>query len=250
MEELQLLMDSIQKLLPGIKFTMETSLVEISFLDTTVFKHGNPHTGYVLKTRIHQKALNKYLYVPYTSAHNNNTKRGFIKGELIRACRLCSLEEDFNTFRRLFRDRLMQRGYPRSYVNKVYITINYENRMQYLQPPEKSPGSNLIFKTRSCQRQRDMKIGSTLNVLPYYTTGFGPNVKPLVSLKSGTLLRKYFCRNPTGYKLEFNPSNSQWTVKPDKSSPTTESNYAARAANFPPDIITDFEFDMKSEFIW
>ncbi|KAJ7467915.1 hypothetical protein FB451DRAFT_1039813 [Mycena latifolia] len=46
-------------------------------------------------TPSHQKALNAYLYIPWSSCHSTDSKHTWVKGELIRYVRICSKEPDF-----------------------------------------------------------------------------------------------------------------------------------------------------------
>ncbi|KAJ7254842.1 hypothetical protein C8J57DRAFT_949135, partial [Mycena rebaudengoi] len=56
--------------------------------------------------------LNAYLYIPWNSCHSLNSKRAWVKGELIRYVRICSRESDFAKIRTDFMVRLRARGYP------------------------------------------------------------------------------------------------------------------------------------------
>ena len=69
----------INNLIPGIKFTNVIHHTALEFLDTIIFKTVS-NNYFHLSFRIHQKALNKYLYLPAASKHSTALKRGFIKG--------------------------------------------------------------------------------------------------------------------------------------------------------------------------
>ncbi|THU83123.1 hypothetical protein K435DRAFT_566797, partial [Dendrothele bispora CBS 962.96] len=56
--------------------------------------------------------LNAYLYIPWNSCHSNDSKRAWVKGELIRYIRISSRLEDFAKIRKEFGIRLHARGYP------------------------------------------------------------------------------------------------------------------------------------------
>ncbi|EIM82606.1 uncharacterized protein STEHIDRAFT_64736 [Stereum hirsutum FP-91666 SS1] len=56
--------------------------------------------------------MNSYLYIPWRSCHSVESKRAWVKGELIRYVRISSREEDFLKIRGLFIKRLRMRGYP------------------------------------------------------------------------------------------------------------------------------------------
>ncbi|KAJ7758961.1 hypothetical protein DFH07DRAFT_718033, partial [Mycena maculata] len=56
--------------------------------------------------------LNAYLYIPWRSCHSLDSKRAWVKGELIRYVRLCSSETYFLKIRTDFTQRLRDHGYP------------------------------------------------------------------------------------------------------------------------------------------
>ncbi|KAJ6477663.1 hypothetical protein C8R45DRAFT_780484, partial [Mycena sanguinolenta] len=77
-------------------------------------------------TDIYQKALNTYLYIPWNSCHSENSKRAWVKGELIRYVRICSKEPDFAKIRLEFDRRLRARGYPGRWLQRVFGEIEYK----------------------------------------------------------------------------------------------------------------------------
>jgi hypothetical protein len=56
----------------------------------------------------YQKAMNKYLYLPYLSHHPYHVFRGIIKGELIRYIKTNTYEEDYISIATSFKQRLKQ----------------------------------------------------------------------------------------------------------------------------------------------
>lgn len=69
-EELLSFLDMLNTALPNIKITHNYSQFQVDFLDLVVYKCmedalGDPDGRVRLKVRTHQKALNKYLYIPY-----------------------------------------------------------------------------------------------------------------------------------------------------------------------------------------
>ncbi|KAJ7711549.1 hypothetical protein B0H16DRAFT_1249645, partial [Mycena metata] len=77
-------------------------------------------------TKVYQKALNAYLYIPWRSCHSLDSKRAWVKGELIRYVRLCSSEVDFLQIRTDFVKRLRDRGYPGRWLRAVFEEIRYK----------------------------------------------------------------------------------------------------------------------------
>ncbi|KAJ7119196.1 hypothetical protein C8R43DRAFT_857885, partial [Mycena crocata] len=77
-------------------------------------------------TSVYQKALNAYLYIPWNSCHSVESKRAWVKGELIRYVRICSRESDFARIRTDFMVRLRERGYPPRWLLNVFEEIKYK----------------------------------------------------------------------------------------------------------------------------
>ena len=123
----------LQKFAYPIKITYECSTKEINYLDLTIFNHND-----TIATKIFQKPLNKYAYIPFSSSHPRNTITGFIKGEILRYKRLSTLQEDFDNITNLFYHRLLARGYPKKFLNRIFL--------QALCPPLKQDGNNTGIK--------------------------------------------------------------------------------------------------------
>lgn len=81
--------------------------METIFLDTTVFvRGGRPFT------KVFQKQMNHYQYIPWHSAHPKNVKKAFVKGELLRYNAICSFKTDYQEAQKSLFDHLRARGYP------------------------------------------------------------------------------------------------------------------------------------------
>ena len=113
-----------------LQFTLVTHPDTLPVLDVEAYR-DNGRVAF----RIYQKALNKYLYIPFHSEHPPHTKRGFIKGELLRYVRNSSKYEDFSRVRRLFFVRLRARGYPERFLSHAFATVRYEQRFGLLHLP-------------------------------------------------------------------------------------------------------------------
>jgi hypothetical protein len=88
-----------------------------NFLDVQL--NRNPYDGKIW-TSVYQKHLNKYMYLTPTSTHAPHMFSGFIKGELTRYARLCSTPFTYEGTKRLFKKRLIQRGYSRALLNAIF----------------------------------------------------------------------------------------------------------------------------------
>jgi Reverse transcriptase (RNA-dependent DNA polymerase) len=138
---------AMNSLHPTIKITHQISLESVPFLDVTITKGHRYKAKGILDISIHQKELNKYLYLPYHSYHTIAQKLGFIKGEAIRYVRLNSSKDKYDELLQLFIERLQRRGYPLNFIQKALKDIDYNKRTEYLTPHNKEEKFiPLIFK--------------------------------------------------------------------------------------------------------
>ena len=73
----------------NLKFTFETGSL-VPFLDTWVTVDGNS-----LRTNLYSKPTDAHLYLRRDSCHPPSCTKGLVKGELLRARRICSRDDDF-----------------------------------------------------------------------------------------------------------------------------------------------------------
>ena len=137
-QELLCFINALNSELPNIKITCSYSRFELEFLDVVIYKSG-PAWGsmQVLKARTHQKALNKYLYIPYSSFHHPGKFKSFMNAELIRYVVTNSDVWWFNCMVSKFTSRLLQWGYPMSVISSAVSKVSYANRPKYLKPSAK-----------------------------------------------------------------------------------------------------------------
>jgi hypothetical protein len=122
--------DRFGKLHPNMKMEWTHSCHQIPFLDVHVSLEVAPgrlrqSSKVEVVTRVYQKALNAYLYIPWNSCHSDASKRSWVRGELIRYVRISSREEDFKKIMKMFCSRLRARGYPGRWLTSVFSDISY-----------------------------------------------------------------------------------------------------------------------------
>lgn len=130
------LREHLSNMHPSIRLTFVTSLIELAMLDLVIYKAGDR-----LLHRVHQKALNKYLYISPRSCHPPHVMRGLIKTELVRYSRNCSERLDFLRICRAFSSRLRERGFHPTFLRKVFATVQHGYH-----PPEGKGATPMIFK--------------------------------------------------------------------------------------------------------
>ena len=95
-----------------IKFTAEISDIEITFLDTCVYKGERLKKESILDVRTHFKPTETFQYTHFSSCHPPGVRKGFIKGEALRLLRTNSSKTTFEENITLIKQRLRYRGYP------------------------------------------------------------------------------------------------------------------------------------------
>ncbi|SJL17766.1 uncharacterized protein ARMOST_21327 [Armillaria ostoyae] len=115
---------------PNMKMEWSQSQLHLAFLDVHVSVEDVPgtvawSTRREIVTRVFQKSLNAYLYIPWKSCHSVQSKKAWVKGELIRYVRISSREEDFKKMQVLFIQRLRDRGYPGKWLRTVFSEVSY-----------------------------------------------------------------------------------------------------------------------------
>ena len=132
---------------PSIKLTSIISDTTIDFLDLTIYKGHIYDKCRNLDTKVFQKAMNQYLYLPHTSYHTMATKKGFIKGEAMRYARLTSSKALYQNLINTFTLRLQRRGYTLKFIHDSLRDVHWENRNEYLRVQTKQRGHiPLLFK--------------------------------------------------------------------------------------------------------
>lgn len=107
---------NINKLHPKLKiFDWTESSKTATFLDIDVLLYNN---GF--RTSVYQKELNKYFYLSPKSCHAAHTFSGFVSGELTRYARLSTHCFAYEQTKKLFYQRLLNRGYSRLYLNRIF----------------------------------------------------------------------------------------------------------------------------------
>jgi hypothetical protein len=158
-------MNDFNNLHSNFKFNWKINRFSMDFLDLHIFKGNRFNNHGLLDISTHQKELNKYLYIPFSSMHTNSAKKGFIKTELIRYVRNSSSLSDFIHISKLFFNRLRARGYPPNFIKKQFKLVRYENRKKYLEIKNKNiKGINpIFFKITYCNKINDINIAKLIH---------------------------------------------------------------------------------------
>jgi len=188
---------SLQSMERNIKLEFSDSPDSATFLDLIIFKGSRFHSQSTLDVKVHQKALNAYLYIPYKSFHPTNVKKGFIKTELQRYIRNCSAQEDYIVLKNLFWYRLRARGYPISFLTNIFNQIwYYKDRPRLLQmnpKPSSASPSDVFFTTEYNTLTNHLPLKEIL------MNSFPPTIKdpihPRIGFKKSSNLGSILCQN-------------------------------------------------------
>lgn len=127
----------MNQLHPKLKFDFVTDSIEAVFLDLAIHKGRRFRESSIFDLRVHQKSMNLYLYIPWTSFHTDASKRSFIQTELMRYVRNSSEFEDFTRLKQIFYDRLRERGYLQSFLRPLFAdAVLYSDRHYFLYPSD------------------------------------------------------------------------------------------------------------------
>ena len=115
-----------RKLRTKLKFTYETGS-SVPFLDTLVSIDGSK-----LKTTLYSKPTDAHLYLRSDSCHPKSCTKGLVKGELLRARRICTKEEDFIEAANKMKSYFMQRGFDQQAVEATISEVLTKSREEAL----------------------------------------------------------------------------------------------------------------------
>ena len=121
-----------------IKFTAEILDIEITFLDTCVYKGERFNKESKLDVRTHFKPTETFQCTHFSSCHLQGVRKCFIKGEVLRLLRTNSSKTKFEEKITLFKQRLCNRGYPDNLIDKTLSEVNFSERMSALQNKQKT----------------------------------------------------------------------------------------------------------------
>ena len=177
--EITELQSELNSLNPSIKLTWSPPAKHCNFLDLVVLVKNNK-----IHTKVFQKQLNTYAYLPFHSYHTPAQKRGFIKGEAIRYARICTEELDFKLMVKLFTLRLQRRGYPLSFIHRALGQVQHKDRQKYTvtAKPSNNKVIPLLFKTEYNPIVSQHNIRTALNQFTANVLKLA-NVHPSISQK-------------------------------------------------------------------
>ena len=150
--QLTKLLEELNKFHPTIKFTEEHSEYGIPFLDTFTYIENNQ-----LQTRVYHKPTDNKQYLHYASCHPLQQKNAIPYGLLVRAKRICTKEEHFISEARTIINKLRDRRYPESILERAVKKILVVTRAHLLTPQLKKEDTRIRYIISYNPSNPDMK---------------------------------------------------------------------------------------------
>ena len=128
-DKLKEFLDQLNEFHTSIKFTEEHSTFGIPFLDTFTYIEDN-----ILKTRVYHKPTDNKQYLHCTSCHPLQQKNSIPYSLLVRAKRICTKETEFILEAKTIINKLRERKYPESILERATTKILQITREQLMEP--------------------------------------------------------------------------------------------------------------------
>lgn len=165
---------------PMIQFEWIIHHDTIDFLDLTLFKTPASTTRRAtvwtkrFQSRLYEKSISMHLYVPFNSAHPRTCLQAFIKAELYRYRRNCSLSLDYFKAKTALYNRLIQRHYPVEFLNPIFSELD-PDRHALLHPTINGNADNVfsgnIFITPYNITAQSISIRKAIQFPKLFSTG-------------------------------------------------------------------------------
>ena len=143
-----LLTDSMPQSNSHVKCHLNVSAV---FLDNEVFRGPRRFaSNKILDVQTHFEATETLQYTHFSSCYPCSVKKGFVKGETPRSpLRANAIKEPqrFESNKRDFKFRLLERGYPQELVNKIQAEVEFSSRNDTFKYKPKTSENILLFVT-------------------------------------------------------------------------------------------------------
>jgi hypothetical protein len=146
--------------------TLEDQGVFLDIHLSLVHQEGSKQLA--IKTNIFQKQMNKYLYIPPSSAHPTQLLRNIIRQEIIRYKLFCSEESDFLQVKNAFFRRLQKRGYTDQFLDTIFNSD--------------IPSRSMLLEKLDLKKSNEHKPSKPIITLQLPNIIDGPNLKSILKL--------------------------------------------------------------------
>jgi hypothetical protein len=201
---LQAFLQLLNSTLPNMRLTWQYSQSSIDYMDLTITKcMAGTGSTVALKVSTYQKPHNQYMYIPYHSFHRRGVFKGFIKAELQRYAVTNTLPADFEHMKALFRQRLVDRGYPVSKLLQWFAAVDHSCRVDLLSRPAGSKrlaSQPPVLVLPNGQFEMTARIAAVLNRV-YAAHKHQPTVASIFGGSSARLIVAYTKNRSLGARL-------------------------------------------------
>ena len=97
----------------------------VAYMDLYIFKGNNVFDTGILSIKVYQKPENRYMYIPYKSAH---PIKNYVLGKLKRYVRINTEELNYQKIKNKFIHRMRNRGFNKNVLAKWFSQVKYLNR--------------------------------------------------------------------------------------------------------------------------
>ena len=174
----------------SIKFTLETSLTSVNFLDVTVINSGTTK----LSTTLYCKPTDSHNYLLYSSEHPRHLLKGIPYSQFLRVRRICSNITDYRKNALMLATHFIRRGYPKYLIERAYHRAELLDRDTLI---EKNSPTKIAQTTPKTKQNDDPTF--------YLVTTYNPRNPPIREIveKNWHLLERSKTRGLTDAKLIF-----------------------------------------------
>ena len=123
---------SSKKMKSNIRYESSSSMESVNFLDVKVKLVGNR-----IQTSLFTKPTDAHLYLNTKSCHPNHVIKNIPKGQLIRARRICSTNQDFDQNAKLMTQFFTSRGYKEKNLQRLVKEVRSMPRNDLLNNEKK-----------------------------------------------------------------------------------------------------------------
>ena len=203
-ESLQAFLQLLNSTLPNMRLTWHYSQTSIDYMDLTISKcMADTGDSVSLKVTTFQKPHNQYMYIPYHSFHRRGVFKGFIKAELQRYAVTNTLQADFEHMKALFRQRLVDRGYPVSKLQQWFALVDHSCRVGLLAAPvgaKRLAGHPPVLVLSNGQFEMTARVAAVLNRV-YAAHKHEPTVASIFGGSTARLVVAYTKNRSLGARL-------------------------------------------------
>lgn len=132
-EDLEKFIQHVSNYHEAIKFTHDISNESVAFLDLKITIQDDK-----IATSIYFKETDSHSYLKYDSSHPPACKKSIPYSQFLRAKRICSQNEDFESVSKDMIGFFDQRGYPSGITQSALQRVRQVDRSHILQPSDKT----------------------------------------------------------------------------------------------------------------